>query len=67
MKKNMGAIDSFIRLLVSAIIATLYFTNIIRGAFALVLLIAAAVSILTAFFRFCPLYVMLHKDTCEAK
>jgi hypothetical protein len=35
----------------------LYFTNIISGTLAIVLLILAGVFILTSFMSFCPLYL----------
>ena len=57
MKKNMGAIDKTIRILVAVSIALLYFTNIISGMAAIILLIFAGIFILTSFVSFCPLYL----------
>lgn len=57
MKKNMGAIDKTIRILVAVSIAILYFTNIISGIAAIILLIFAGIFILTSFVSFCPLYL----------
>ena len=42
MKKNMGVADRIIRMILAAIIATLYFTNIIPGTLGIVLLALAA-------------------------
>jgi Protein of unknown function (DUF2892). len=56
MKANMGSTDKIIRVMIAAVIAVLYFTNIISGTVALVLLAFAAVFILTSFISFCPLY-----------
>nr|MBC7612385.1 DUF2892 domain-containing protein [Pseudopedobacter sp.] len=56
MKKNMGTIDKVLRILVAIIIASLYFANIISGAFAIILLIFAGIFIITSFMSFCPLY-----------
>ena len=56
MKKNMGMADRVIRILVALIIAGLYFTNQITGLAAIILLILAAIFILTSFISFCPLY-----------
>ena len=56
MKKNMGTADKVIRILVAIIIAVLYFTNLITGTTAIILLILAGVFILTSFISFCPLY-----------
>jgi hypothetical protein len=57
MKKNMGAIDKVIRILVAIVIVGLYFSNLISGTAAIVLLILAGVFILTSFMSFCPLYL----------
>jgi hypothetical protein len=56
MKKNMGVADKIIRILVAAVIIVLYFTNVISGTLAIILLIIAGIFILTSFISFCPLY-----------
>jgi hypothetical protein len=56
MKKNMGLADKIIRILVAAVVIVLYFTNVISGTLAIVLLILAGIFILTSFISFCPLY-----------
>lgn len=57
MKKNMGTADKVLRILVAIIIAGLYFTNIISGTIAIILLVIAGVFILTSSMSFCPLYL----------
>ncbi len=57
MKKNMGTIDIAIRILVAVIIAVLYFTNVIAGTLGIIMLILAAVFVLTSLLSFCPLYL----------
>jgi len=57
MKKNMGTADKVIRILVAIVIAALFFTNIITGTLGIVLLVLAAVFLLTSFVGFCPLYL----------
>ena len=52
----MGTIDKAIRILAAIVIATLYFAGIINGTMATVLLVIAAIFILTSFVSFCPLY-----------
>lgn len=56
MKKNMGTTDKVIRLLAAAVIIALYFTNVISGTLAIVLLVVAGLFILTSFISFCPMY-----------
>ena len=56
MKKNMGALDKRIRVLIAVIIGFLYGTNIITGAFGLILSILAIIFLITSFISYCPLY-----------
>ena len=57
MKKNTGTIDIAIRLVIAAIVVILYFTHVISGTIAIILLIFAGVFILTSLLSFCPLYL----------
>jgi hypothetical protein len=57
MKKNMGSADRVVRILVAMAIAGLYLANKISGTTAIILLILAAVFVLTSFISFCPLYL----------
>jgi hypothetical protein len=57
MKANMGTIDRVMRIIAAVVIATLYFTNMISGTLAIILLVFAAIFVLTSFISFCPLYV----------
>jgi hypothetical protein len=67
MKKNMGTADRIIRVIIAAIIATLYFTNTISGTLGIVLLILAGVFVLTSLISFCPLYAPFGLRTCPKK
>jgi len=67
MKKNMGFTDRVIRFIIAAVIAILYFTNVISGTLGLVLLVLAGVFVLTSFIGFCPLYAPFGLSTCSAK
>ena len=57
MKKNMGTTDKVIRILVAVVVVALYFTNVISGTLGIILLVLAAVFVLTSLFSFCPLYL----------
>jgi hypothetical protein len=57
MKKNMGFMDKVIRILIAVVIAVLYFTNVISGTLGIVLMVLAAVFVVTSFLSFCPLYL----------
>ena len=67
MKKNMGNADRIVRLLVAAVVAVLYFTNVISGILGIVLLVVAGVFVLTSLVSFCPLYSLVGMNTCPAK
>lgn len=65
MKKNMGKIDKVIRLLIAALVVILYVTETITGTLGIVLLVLAAVFVLTSLVSFCPLYAPLKINTCK--
>lgn len=67
MKTNMGRSDKLIRTGLAAVIAILYFSNVITGTWATVLLGVAAVFALTSLVGFCPLYTLLGVNTCGRK
>jgi hypothetical protein len=67
MKKNMGTIDRVIRVLVAVIVAVLFFTKVITGTLAIVLLVLAGVFVLTSLVSFCPLYTIFGLSTCPEK
>lgn len=64
MKKNMGSADRIIRVILAAIIATLYFTDILTGTLGIVLLVLSVVFVLTSLVGFCPLYAPFGLKTC---
>ena len=61
----MGTIDKVIRVLIAVVVALLYFTNVISGTLAIVLLIVSGVFILTSLLGFCPLYAILGLSTAK--
>jgi uncharacterized membrane protein len=67
MKKNIGKADKLIRLVVAALIITLYLTNVISGTLGIVMIVVAVVFALTALINFCPLYPILGISTCAKK
>jgi type IV secretory pathway VirB2 component (pilin) len=67
MKKNMGSADRTIRVILAAIVATLYFTGTISGTVAIVLIVLAGVFVLTSLMSFCPLYAPFGINTFAIK
>ena len=64
MKKNMGNTDRIIRVAIAAVIAVLFFTNVISGVLGIVLLVLAGVFVLTSLVSTCPLYMPFGLSTC---
>jgi len=63
MKKNMGTIDKTIRILVAVVVVILYFTHVISGVLAIILLALSAIFVVTSLLSFCPLYLPLGLST----
>jgi hypothetical protein len=56
MKRNIGTIDKVIRILIAVVVVALYFSNVISGTLAIILLALSAILIATSLISFCPLY-----------
>lgn len=66
MKLNIGSPDRIIRILVAVVIAVLYFTGVISGTLAVVLLVFAGIMLITAVVGLCPLYALFRISTKKA-
>ncbi len=67
MKPNMGTTDKIIRIVIAALVAVLYFTNVISGTVGIILLVLAVVFVLTSLISFCPLYLPFGINTGKKK
>lgn len=67
MKKNIGTIDKIVRIIIAVVIIVLYALNIISGTLAIVLLVIAAMFIVTSITGFCGLYTLIGINTCPLK
>ncbi len=67
MKKNMGSVDKAVRIVVAVIIAFLFYNGTIAGTLGIVLMVLAAVFVLTSFISFCPLYTIFGIKTCKTE
>ena len=65
--KNMGGIDRIIRIIVAVIIGVLYFTNVISGTLAIILIAVGGVFLLTSLVSTCPLYLPFGINTNKTK
>jgi len=67
MKKNVGNPDKIIRIILAIVFVALYFTLTVTGAWGIVLLVAAAIMVLTTFMSSCPLYSVFGFSSCPLK
>lgn len=63
----MGSVDRVIRLLLAAFFVILFVFNVVAGFFGYLLLLFAAIFILTSLVNFCPLYAIFGIKTCKTK
>lgn len=59
--------DKALRVLIAALIAILYYYNIIDGVLAYLLMALAIILLVTSLVNFCPLYKVLGINTCKTK
>ncbi len=64
MKKNMGAVDKLVRLVVALLIIIAYYQEIVTGVLAIVFLIVSGIFVLTSLVSICPLYSIFGIKTC---
>lgn len=64
MKINVGNLDRVIRLVVGVVLAVLFFNGTATGALGIASLVVGIILILTALFKFCPIYRVLGLNTC---
>lgn len=67
MTKNMSNLDKGIRVVIAAVIALLYYYNVIDGTLAYVLMAVSIIFLVTSLINFCPLYKVLGISTCKLK
>jgi hypothetical protein len=67
MKTNVGTADRIIRVIISAIIVTLYFTNVISGVVGNIFLALAGIFLVTSIISFCPLFAIFGISTRSVK
>ena len=61
----MGKADRGIRVLAAIIAALLVYFEVVQGTFSNILMVLAAVFVLTSLVSFCPLYALVGLQTCE--
>lgn len=63
----MGSADRVTRIIIVLGVVVLYYFKIIDGTLGFILMIFAAISLLTSLVSFCPLYLPFGINTCKAK
>jgi len=65
MKKNLGDGDRALRIVIAGLLIILYLLGIGTGVVGAIMLVLAAVMLLTSFAGFCPLYKLFGINTCK--
>jgi len=65
MKKNLGDGDRALRIVIAGLLIILYLLGVGTGVVGVIMLIFAAVMLLTSFAGFCPLYKLFGINTCK--
>lgn len=63
----MGTLDRVIRGIIAVVAIALYATGTVTGTWGVILIIAAAVFLVTSMVSFCPLYLPLGLNTIRKK
>lgn len=63
MKKNMGALDKALRIIFAALFVALYLTKVVTGTWGIIMLLVAAMFLITTIFGVCPLYTVFSWNT----
>jgi Protein of unknown function (DUF2892) len=64
MKKNMGATDRVVRILLALVFAGLFFSGTVTGILGYVLLVLGGIFVLTSAVSVCPIYTLFGWSTC---
>ncbi len=67
MKKNVGSADKIFRILAAIILGILFFTNVVTGIPGIIVIIIAALLLLTGLIGNCPLYLPFGINTGKTK
>jgi hypothetical protein len=65
MKQNLGDGDRALRIVIAGLLIILYLLGIGTGVVGAIMLVLAAVMLLTSFAGFCPLYKLFGINTCK--
>jgi len=62
---NIGKTDQMARFILGILFVLAYFLHWTSGSLSLILLLLGIIFIITAFIRFCPLYLIFKINTCN--
>lgn len=65
MKSNVGGIDRTLRIIVGIVLLLVGLAAPLEMTWRIVALVVAAIALVTAFVRFCPINAMLGINTCK--
>jgi len=67
MKQNMGLTDRIIRMIIAITLGSIYYMNFVSGTAAVIVVILAAISLITSLIGYCPIYHILGIGTAGEK
>lgn len=67
MNINMGTADRILRIMISSVLAALFFWNVTTGNFGILLITIASIFTLTSVIGICPMYSAIGANTCTAE
>lgn len=65
MKKNVGANDKLVRVLIAFILVLLYVMQLVTGPLGIASLVIAGIMLITSLFSICPLYSIFGVNTTK--
>jgi len=65
--KNLGRIDRVIRVTVTLIVVSLYYTDVLNGIWGILAVALASITLVTSLVSFCPIYSVIGINTSNKR
>lgn len=67
MKRNIGNVDKYIRLILATVLVILFYANVFSGLWGILVLMLALILTATSLLNYCPLYDLFKINTKSKK
>lgn len=61
--KNLGRIDRVMRVIITLIVISLYYTDVLNGIWGILAVALASITLITSLVSFCPIYSVIGLNT----